>query len=206
MRSFIAIGGGVGIGTLGVTHGLGPEQAKPPPPPTPTAQVSSPWEREENWRRKRQRDAQDFAAWRFYSDPAQQKQRRESEARARAEGARVEQERIRAADLLYRFRPEGTEGKPVWGPPLGAFAESAATTPAPEDVYATAGDVPTVVAEATPTTLPEPIEGVEIRARVAAGRLRDHSGRRRCEGRSAGRRDPRSFPASEDGPHGRAGE
>src|SRR5271166_3530286 len=126
------MGGGVGLGTLGVTHGLGPDPAKPPPPPpgpSPAGQVTNADEREAFWERNRQtlRDWGSQQAYWWHARQAywtEQRQLHEKHQRMRAElektsRATDEQRRIRAADLLYRFRPlDGPSGEPSsWLPP-----------------------------------------------------------------------------------------
>ena len=139
------MGGGVGIGTLGVTHGLGPEPAAPPPPPPPPgATATNADEREAIWERKRQalRDWDALQAY-WHSQQNEQRQIEEKYERMRAEMDRAarahgEQERIRAADVLHRFRP--VDEGPSWLPPRY------------QEQWATAG-VPT--SEPDPEVLPE---------------------------------------------------
>lgn len=98
------MGGGVGLGALGVTHGLGPEAAAPPPPPPPSATATNADEREAIWERKRQamRDAAAPPVWhnRHQIFEAWQRVRREA---LRTEHAKAERERLRVSDLLYRY-------------------------------------------------------------------------------------------------------
>jgi len=105
------MGGGVGLGTLPVTHGLGPEPAKGPTPPAPTAAVTNADEREAIWERQRQvmRDwngAQGF--WQLQQQTQQTHERMMAELE-RTASARAEQERIRAADVVYRYQTAGSD-------------------------------------------------------------------------------------------------
>ena len=116
------MGGGVGLGTLGVTHGLGPEPAAPPP--RPTAPSSNADEREEVWWRKRQVMRDWDARQRLWHIQAQiheqiqrQYERMQADLRAQEETsarAQIEHQRLRAADVLHRFR---RADEPSWLPP-----------------------------------------------------------------------------------------
>ena len=117
------MGGGVGLGTLGVTHGLGPEPAAPPPP-RPTAPSSNTDEREEVWWRKRQVMRDWDARQRLWHTQAhiheqiqRQYERMQADLRAQEETsarAQIEHQRLRAADVLHRFR---RADEPSWLPP-----------------------------------------------------------------------------------------
>ena len=146
------MGGGVGLGTLGVTHGLGPEPAKPPPPPPPPPGVSAQHadEREKIWEQNRQAMRDWNAQLAYWSDQRQQQEKYE---RMRADldrtaAATEEQRRIRAADLMYRFRP--VDEPPSWLPPQhrqhwstgGATEEASAVR---EDFATPVGPTPTLV-------------------------------------------------------------
>jgi len=121
------MGGGVGLGTLGVTHGLGPEPAKPSPPsPSPTASAQHADEREAFWERNRQM-MRDWTAQQAYW--TEQRLVQEQHERARTEldktlRAQAEQERLRASDLIYRFRPAND-----WVPPQYQRWSTSGTAP-----------------------------------------------------------------------------
>jgi hypothetical protein len=134
MRSFLAMGGGVGLGTLPVTHGLGPEPARPPPPPpTPAAAASNADEREAIWERQRQVMRDWNVSQQFWQQQQQTQENHERmmEDLRRAEGARAEQERIRAADVVYRF--QASDPPDPFGTRQAPYAWSTAGTSAPAD-------------------------------------------------------------------------
>jgi hypothetical protein len=152
VRNFIALGGGVGLGTLGVTHGLGPEPAAPPPPPPPPTATSGPAdEREAIWERKRQVlrdcDAQQ-AYWRSQQTIAEQYARARAEIEAAGARAAAEQQRLRASDLLHRFQP--VEGPPEWLPPNR------------QQRWSTSGAAPYGVAPVHTVPIEQGIERVEV--------------------------------------------
>ena len=122
------MGGGVGLGTLPVTHGLGPEPAKPPPPPpTPGAVASNADEREAIWERQRQvmRDWNGNQGFWQLQEQTRQNHERMMADLLRTEGARAEQERIRAQDVLYRFQTAGADPFASQGWPGAAPAPQA---------------------------------------------------------------------------------
>jgi hypothetical protein len=119
VKNFIAMGGGVGLGTLGVTRGLGPEQAQA------KASVSSGAEREALWEAKRQELSAVESAWRDRMearrrfDEALRHQissaKRQTEEKERVGEALSERARLRLEDLLQRFVPD-TGDLPSWLP------------------------------------------------------------------------------------------
>jgi len=113
------MGGGVGIGNLGVTHGLGPEPGSGPTPPTPPGPGSSNAdEREAEWERKRQQ-LRDWDTLQRYLRNQRLVQEQYAHMRAEMErGAaafREEQRRWQAADVLRRYSTEELpDGRQRW--------------------------------------------------------------------------------------------
>jgi hypothetical protein len=117
MRGFIAMGGGVGLGRLTVTHGLGsPGQSPPPPPPPPPANADE-REAEWEWKRKELRDWDEMHQYQRYQWYASHEYAKYADFfEESAKNARAEQRRLEASDFVRRFSAEPTPDE--WLHPL----------------------------------------------------------------------------------------
>jgi hypothetical protein len=112
------MGGGVGLGTLGVTHGLGPEPAGPPPPPPRAVPSSSAEILTREWRKRRKYPwEREHDRESNYDRFASLNERAMREQMGKIRAATDSRERAIARDVLFAQQREERDG------PMGLYTQ-----------------------------------------------------------------------------------